>query len=153
MTRDERIIKFGVGLYPLFTVRYNGLMKALPNDWMPTSGVRSMIDQARLYASGRTAPGKIVTNAQAGSSAHNFGCAADLCIFDAQGQPVYEHDRWEELADAACLCGLRWGGTFPVPDRPHVELRISIRYNEVGNVYRASGLTEALALINKSIVR
>lgn len=39
---------------------------------------RSLARQAELYAQGRTTSGPKVTNAKAGSSAHNFGLAVDL---------------------------------------------------------------------------
>jgi peptidoglycan LD-endopeptidase CwlK len=39
---------------------------------------RSMAEQSALYAQGRTRPGPIVTRAQAGESAHNFGLALDF---------------------------------------------------------------------------
>lgn len=41
-------------------------------------GYRSAERQAALYALGRTKPGKKVTNAKPGSSAHQFGCAVDI---------------------------------------------------------------------------
>ncbi len=113
-----------------------------------------MVEQARLYAEGRSTAGKIVTNARAGDSSHNYGCAVDVALFDTNGSPIYNHTRWGELSLAAKDCGLRWGGDFPqFPDKSHLELPLSIRYNEVGNVFRESGLSAALALINKSIVR
>lgn len=42
------------------------------------SGTRTYQEQADLFAMGRTRPGKIVTNAPAGRSNHNFGIAWDL---------------------------------------------------------------------------
>ena len=42
-----------------------------------TSGRRTMAQQAKLYAQGRSTHGAIVTKAPAGSSPHNFGLAAD----------------------------------------------------------------------------
>ena len=38
-------------------------------------------EQAKVYAQGRTAPGKIVTHAKPGHSNHNFGVAFDVGIF------------------------------------------------------------------------
>lgn len=43
-----------------------------------TCTFRSMVEQADLYAQGRDKPGKIVTNARPGQSAHNFGLALDF---------------------------------------------------------------------------
>ena len=43
-----------------------------------TCTYRSPAEQNELYAQGRTAPGKIVTRAQGGQSAHNVGLALDF---------------------------------------------------------------------------
>src|SRR5258708_7675554 len=43
-----------------------------------TQGLRTWDQQNLLYAQGRTEPGKIVTNAPGGFSAHNFGYAVDI---------------------------------------------------------------------------
>ncbi len=154
MKKDERLARFSVGLYPLFLPRYTGLFKQLPADWAPYCGVRSMIDQARAFASGRTAPGKIVTNARASESPHEYGCAVDLTIFDAQGNPQWDHNRWNELEIAAKKCGLRWGGDFTsLPDRPHCELPLLVSWKEIGAVCRSQGLSAALQAINNNIVR
>jgi peptidoglycan L-alanyl-D-glutamate endopeptidase CwlK len=40
--------------------------------------LRSIAEQDALYAQSRTKPGKRVTNAKGGSSAHNFGYALDF---------------------------------------------------------------------------
>ncbi|MBH8600228.1 M15 family metallopeptidase, partial [Thermoactinomyces sp. CICC 23799] len=42
-------------------------------DILITDGLRTFAEQNELYAQGRTKPGKIVTNAKAGQSYHNFG--------------------------------------------------------------------------------
>ena len=43
-----------------------------------TYGLRTMQEQATLYAQGRTTPGKKLTNAKPGQSYHNYGLAVDL---------------------------------------------------------------------------
>ena len=43
-----------------------------------TWGHRSIAEQNRLYAIGRTTPGKKVTNARGGYSWHNFGLGAPV---------------------------------------------------------------------------
>lgn len=88
-----------------------------------TSGRRSMAEQERLYKQGRTTDGNIVTNAQAGSSAHNFGKAVDFvlmksgkCQWDA---PIKD---WSLVGGIAKLHGLTWGGDFQsIKDYPHIE--------------------------------
>lgn len=39
---------------------------------------RTIAQQNALYAQGRTAPGRIVTNAKGGESYHNYGLAIDV---------------------------------------------------------------------------
>ena len=45
-----------------------------------TDTLRSFDEQAKLYAQGRTAPGKIVTKAKPGQSYHNYGLAVDFAL-------------------------------------------------------------------------
>jgi len=45
------------------------------------SGTRTYVEQAEIFAQGRTKPGKIVTKASAGHSNHNFGIAWDVGLF------------------------------------------------------------------------
>jgi peptidoglycan L-alanyl-D-glutamate endopeptidase CwlK len=61
-------------------------------DVIITSTYRDKESQSALYAQGRTAPGKIVTNANAGDSFHNYRVAFDFCpIVNGKAQ-------WENLA-------------------------------------------------------
>ena len=46
------------------------------------SGLRTYAEQDALYAKGRTAPGRKVTNARGGYSNHNFGIAFDIGVFE-----------------------------------------------------------------------
>lgn len=52
--------------------------KAAGLDVLVYCTLRDQAEQAKLYAQGRTTPGKIVTNAKPGQSAHNFGLALDF---------------------------------------------------------------------------
>ena len=96
-----------------------------------THTLRTMDEQTRLYEQGRTLPGPVVTNAQAGESPHNFAMAFDVC-FDGktieQCYPPEKDQRWLEIGILGESLGLNWGGpngkgdkfTF---DRPHFERR------------------------------
>lgn len=88
-----------------------------------TSGRRSWQDQAKLYAQGRTDPGKIVTNAEPGESWHNYGRAFDVAIADALGRPTWPDDAatWGKIGEIGTQLGLSWGGSFG--DRPHFSFR------------------------------
>jgi peptidoglycan L-alanyl-D-glutamate endopeptidase CwlK len=86
-----------------------------------TSMLRTRAQQAKLYAQGRTTPGKRVTNAKAGESPHNYALAADYVFITAIGTATYTGD-WAQFGRVAKLCGLVWGGSWlRFQDRPHIE--------------------------------
>lgn len=89
-----------------------------------TDGYRSLDEQARLYAQGRTAPGPIVTHAPPGSSWHNFGLAFDVAVLH-DGKATWPNDLalWQRIGDLGKSVGLEWGGDFPTKetDRPHFQ--------------------------------
>ena len=97
-----------------------------------THTLRSMDEQMHLYAKGRkrTPEGwtvvdrtQIVTRAQPGQSAHNFGAAFDICV---QGHDPYPEDQelWNAYGAAGESVGLVWGGRWKnLVDRPHFETR------------------------------
>jgi len=86
-----------------------------------TYGLRTLDEQAALYAQGRTAPGSIVTQAKAGSSPHNYAAALDVVFLDAKGQPDWKGP-WEKIGVIGEKLGLVWGGHFKtIVDRPHFE--------------------------------
>lgn len=89
------------------------------------SGTRSYMEQDALYAKGRTAPGKIITNAKAGFSNHNFGLAWDIGVFSADGKKYYdEHPLYRELGVLGESLGLEWGGHWKtIVDEPHYQFR------------------------------
>lgn len=96
-----------------------------------TCTYRSGIEQAQLYAQGRTAKGKIVTNAQPGESLHNtlLNGQPAARAFDVVpmivGKPMWddEHPSWEALGRIGESVGLEWGGRWRKPDKPHFELK------------------------------
>jgi peptidoglycan L-alanyl-D-glutamate endopeptidase CwlK len=77
-------------------------------------------EQNGLYAIGRTAPGKIVTNARAGESAHNPDkngkAAAYDCCPQIFGKPMWDgnHPAWRIVIECGEKAGLiasaRWTG-------------------------------------------
>lgn len=93
--------------------------------WICVDGLRTMEKQRDLYAQGRTAPGKVVTNAQEGQSAHNFGLGADVAPLDEKGLNVdwgAPRSLWEAMANQAKDVGLTPGFYFhSIFDAPHVE--------------------------------
>jgi hypothetical protein len=102
------------------------------------SGTRTMDEQRELYAQGRTKPGSIVTNANAGESAHNFGLAIDFAFGNALGKPTWPNDApWATVAQIGKDLGLVWGGDFrSFTDRPHLE---TSNWRTIRNAWRQTG--------------
>lgn len=87
------------------------------------SGLRTYAEQDALYAQGRTAPGKIVTNARAGYSNHNFGIAFDVGVFEGN-QYLPESPKYAAVGALGRDLGLEWGGNWSTfVDQPHFQLR------------------------------
>lgn len=62
--------------------------------------LRTFAEQDALYAQGRTTPGKVVTQARGGQSAHNFGAAIDIVLLkDTNGDGTFETASWETNVD------------------------------------------------------
>ena len=94
-----------------------------------TQGLRSWSQQDALYAQGRTAPGKIVTNCPGGYSYHNFSLAVD-CVpsvggVDTTYAPDWnaDHPSWKRMEAVGQSLGLVSGATWrSFPDAPHFQL-------------------------------
>lgn len=90
-----------------------------------TEGFRSVADQDKLYAKGRTAGGRVVTNAKGSSysSQHQWGIAFDIAINDSK--KVYDQATIKKVAKIAKSkkVGLSWGGDWnSFQDTPHFYL-------------------------------
>jgi peptidoglycan L-alanyl-D-glutamate endopeptidase CwlK len=121
------------GLHPSLISKLNQViaaMKALGFDLVVVQGLRTTEQQQALYAQGRTAPGKIVTNADGVKNKSNhqahldgYGHAAD-CAFKVKGTISWDdHLPWRAYGECAKAVGLVWGGDWhSIIDRPHVEL-------------------------------
>ena len=85
-------------------------------DVLITSTYRDFESQDALYAQGRTAPGKKVTNAKGGDSIHNYMRAFDFCPM-RNGKPVWgtsgdDGKLWEKCGIIGEACGLEWAGRW-----------------------------------------
>lgn len=77
--------------------------------------------QNALYAQGRTTPGKIVTNAKAGQSIHNYRLAFDICK-NVKGQEYSDAGFFAAAGRIWTEMGGEWGGSWAsFPDRPHFQ--------------------------------
>lgn len=110
-------------------------------DVVITDGFRSGEEQDRLYAQGRTAAGKVVTHATAGSSFHNFGLAVDYALRTPDGRIIWDLDYdgngdgrsdWMEAADIAKSLGFKWGGDWNgFKDYPHLEMSFGLSLRDL----------------------
>jgi peptidoglycan L-alanyl-D-glutamate endopeptidase CwlK len=97
--------------------------------------LRTPAEQALLYEIGRTRPGKIVTNAPAWQSWHNYGRAVDAVPI-LHGKPDWTYDQnerhWRVFAEEAERVGLEWAGRWE-------------RFREYVHVQDTGGMTLAEA--------
>lgn len=93
--------------------KFKALCKENGIDLLITSTYRDNESQNALYAQGRTAPGKIVTNAKAGQSWHNFRCAIDVVPL-VNGKPVWDGEDpiWAKVGKLGKDAGLEWAGDW-----------------------------------------
>lgn len=98
-----------------------------------TQGLRTIAEQDVMYAQGRTAPGKKITNAKGGQSIHNYGFAVDICLI-INGKTAswdtkkdWDNDQvadWYECVKIFALHGWEWGGNWKTfKDMSHFEKR------------------------------
>jgi len=95
----------------------------LPQPFL-TCTYRSNQEQEKLYAKGRTKPGKIVTYSKPGTSKHNIKPARAFDIAFKQGSKLF----WTSDLFAKFYAIVRakyprvgWGGNFSFKDFPHFE--------------------------------
>jgi len=96
-----------------------------------SQGLRTFEEQNALYAQGRTAPGKKVTNAKGGQSIHNYGFAVDIVmIIDGKTASWdtakdWDGDKqadWMECVQVFKKYGWSWGGDWAkFKDMPHFD--------------------------------
>ncbi len=124
-------------LLPAAKVRFQSMLARCAADpWFIKNGIEVLVtsterdfeSQDALYAQGRTKPGKIVTNAKAGQSWHNFKCAGDVvplrhgvAIWGTKGDGIDLDDSddhtddlevWERVAEHGEAAGLEWAGRW-----------------------------------------
>jgi peptidoglycan LD-endopeptidase CwlK len=87
------------------------------------SGLRTYEEQNELFSQGRTKSGRIVTNARAGFSNHNFGIAFDIGVFEGS-KYLDDSPKYKAVGILGMDMGLEWGGNWKtIVDQPHFQLR------------------------------
>lgn len=109
-----------------------------------TSSLRTFDEQEKLYNKGRTEKGKIVTNAKAGESYHNYGLAIDV-VEIKDGKALWDNPNWDKIAELGKSIGFEWGGDWRgFTDKPHfqysfgystAQLKLKKQSGEISNNY------------------
>ncbi len=132
--RDEKRL---TGVHPQLARAYERIadaMNALGAPIFVVEGVRTAARQQELYAQGRTAPGKIVTQVDGVhvKSKHQpkedgFGYAVDFAFVDDPATPNDEtwdlKMPWRLAGEMAEYLGLVWGGRWTFGDYGHIEIK------------------------------
>lgn len=112
-------------------------------DYWATRGFATYQEQTQLWLQGRSTarPGKVVTDAMGGQSAHNFGLAVDFA-FDTlpnvpKLQPGYDPKEYVILGEEAMRAGLAWGGSWVKRDCPHVQWPGFVSVGQLRSVKKA----------------
>ena len=119
---EVAIEKWHNNLDPILISKIETLLikaKAVNIDCKVYSAYRSKTEQLKLYAQGRTAPGKIVTYVK--HSKHNDGRAVDICVIK-NGKADWRPESYFRLGEIAEELGLAWGGSWKMRDYGHFEI-------------------------------
>lgn len=91
-------------------------------DVLVTSTYRDAESQNALFAQGRSKPGRIVTNAKAGQSWHNYRLAFDVVPI-VNGKAMWNDLRtFRRLGEIGKSVGLEWAGDWKTfKEMPHFQ--------------------------------
>jgi peptidoglycan L-alanyl-D-glutamate endopeptidase CwlK len=111
-------------LHPKTAAKVAKLMELCRDKEIPlliTDTLRNRADQDRLYAQGRSASGKIVTQAKYPDSPHCWGIAADFCK-NVKGHEFDDSPFFSIVGELAESVGFDWGGRWTrFRDLPHLQ--------------------------------
>lgn len=106
-----------------------------------TSVYRNADEQNTLYAQGRTTSGKIVTNAKAWESYHQYGLAVDIVLYHKDGSISYSAQEdldkdgladWFEVTAIFKKHGWEWAGDWKTfKERPHFQKTFGYKTSEL----------------------
>lgn len=113
-------------LYPDFRTKAEMILSKFPEIQI-VSTLRTFKQQDGLYAQGRTAPGRVVTNAKGGQSYHNYCLAFDFNFRDTGWDSP--RARWEKVGKYAESIGCTWGGRFN--DLGHIQFDRDVTWQEL----------------------
>jgi peptidoglycan LD-endopeptidase CwlK len=127
-----------------------------------TFTLRTIAEQNKLFAQGRTSIGKIVTKARGGHSYHNYGLAIDIVLIkDVNGDGNYEKAVWDtksdfdgdgksdwmEVVQIFKEYGWEWGGDWKFVDAPHFQKTFGYSVRQLLEMYKNGPKTQGYVLI------
>ncbi|ASK64283.1 peptidase [Virgibacillus phasianinus] len=131
-------------LHPVVEQNKNKLVDkaaAIGIDVVITETRRSVKQQDKLYAQGRSTGGNIVTHAKGGESYHNYGLAIDYAVRNKNGTLIWSttydgnkngKEDWYEVAEIAKYLGFEWGGDWlNFKDYPHLQMDFGLSINQL----------------------
>jgi peptidoglycan L-alanyl-D-glutamate endopeptidase CwlK len=87
-----------------------------------TQTLRTKAEQDAIYAQGRTAPGKIVTQVKFPNSMHCWGVAFDIAV-KIGNKVTLDASHYKKVGPIGQKLGLEWGGGWKeFKDYPHFQL-------------------------------
>lgn len=133
--RDAHSIPLIALLHPKVRASFQAFIEASEEKYNITirivQGLRTFAEQDAIYQQGRTTPGKIVSNAPAGSSYHNYGLAVDIVPLNGHTMDWdYDFGKW---APIAAQYKITWGGNFPgtFKDYDHFENKCGLNWRDL----------------------
>ena len=112
-----------------------------------TSARRTYAEQNDLYAQGRSKGGKIVTNAKAGESSHNFGTAIDVVPI-VNGSADWNSTDWNKIGEIGKSLGFAWGGDWTsFKDKPHFEMNFGNTLAQLRAKYNGGQISDGYVLV------
>lgn len=139
-------------MHPAFSAKllpFYDAMLGLKLEVRLTSGLRSLLEQKKLFEAGRSEPGGIKTHNLL--SMHNYGLAADFCFRGKDPYPSNE-DLWKIFRQEAEKQGLSWGGMWKtLVDKPHLECSFGIPRASLDMTFHKEGLRGVWELVDKRL--
>lgn len=135
-------------LAPFFYAKVRAALETCANKGMPlwiVEGYRSPKRQNWLYASGRSRPGMIVTEARAWQSMHQYGLAVDLCG-GTNKKPQWVMP-WDKIRSIFTEHGLE--NLHPY-EQAHFQIRAGLATDDLYKLAHDDGLEAVWALVEQT---
>ena len=136
---------------PEITSFIDDIEAATGRTFMVVQGLRNFAQQDIIYNEGRTTPGKIISNAKAGQSYHNYGLAVDICPFMVGSTTELDWNfDFKTIRQTALDHGLECGMDWPEPetDLDHFENRFSFTWEQLLAKYETRDFIEGTQFVN-----